>query len=333
MQSFEDQFEAMGSQIRILIGPPVDPDAAPSQEAGRRVREFIHDFDMRLSRFRQESELSALNRDPRDEVPASALMRTAVKAGIWAASRSGGLVDPTLVEEIESTGYRQSRAGLAGLPVAETLAAAPARRTARPNAAADWTQFEIDDDTGVIRRPSGLGFDTGGTGKGLAADLAAESLVGYSRFLISCGGDIRIGGKDAAATPYEVHVEHPSSGGRPHRFRLGSGGVATSGINSRAWRNEDGSTAHHLIDPATGRPCWSGLIAATALGRTALEGETLAKAALLSGQAEGRRILGRYGGLLVDEDGRVEVVGRMNLSLRTRHDAAAQTPATTEVAA
>jgi thiamine biosynthesis lipoprotein len=316
MQQFEEQFEAMGSQIRVLIGPPVDPDAAPADEAGRLVREFIHDFDRRLSRFRRESELSNLNRDPREEVPASGLMRTAVRAGIWAARRTGGLVDPTLVEEVEAAGYRESRAGMTGLPVAESLSTAPARRPARPRAGGGWKQFEVDDSLGVVRRPPGLGFDTGGTGKGLAADLVAGSLAGYSRFLISCGGDIRIGGRDAVADPYEVLVEHPVSGGRPHRFLLGSGGIATSGINARAWRRDDGSPAHHLIDPATGEPCWSGLIGSTALGRTALEAETLAKAALLSGPSEGRRVLGQHSGLLVHEDGRVEVVGRMNLTLR-----------------
>lgn len=316
MQQFEEQFEAMGSQIRVLIGRPVDPDLPPAHEAGRRVREFIHDFDGRLSRFRKESELSALNRDARNQVPASSLMRTAVKAGIWAARRTGGLVDPTLIEEIEAAGYRESRAGMTGLPVTESLSDAPARQAARPSEAGSWREFAVDDRLGVIRRPAGLGFDTGGTGKGLAADLVAESLAGYSRFLISCGGDIRIGGPDSLSDPFEVQVEHPSSGARPHRFRLGSGGIATSGINARAWQRGDGSPAHHLIDPSTGEPCWSGLIGSTALGSTALESETLAKAALLSGPAEGRRILGHHGGLLVHEDGQVEVVGRMNLTLR-----------------
>jgi hypothetical protein len=42
----------------------------------------------------------------------------------------------------------------------------------------------------------------------------------------------------------------------------------------------------------------------------------MAKAALLSGPVEGRRVLGRHGGLLVHDDGRVEVVGAMSLSLR-----------------
>ena len=57
-----------------------------------------------------------------------------------------------------------------------------------------------------------------------------------------------------------------------------------------------GRPAHHLLDPSTGRPAWTGLVGATALAPTALEAETLAKIALLSGPARGLRVLARHGG-------------------------------------
>ena len=66
-------------------------------------------------------------------------------------------------------------------------------------------------------------------------------------------------------------------------LRLATGAVATSGLNVRLWRRADGTPAHHLLDPATGDPAWTGVVGATALAPTALEAETLAKAALLSG--------------------------------------------------
>ena len=48
------------------------------------------------------------------------------------------------------------------------------------------------------------------------------------------------------------------------------GGVATSGLGSRLWRDPEGRPAHHLLDPSTGAPAWTGLISATAVGGTAL---------------------------------------------------------------
>jgi thiamine biosynthesis lipoprotein len=317
MAEHDVTFDAMGSHVRLLIGEP-GPGMAPAAEAAAQAQRFVEGFDAALSRFKPESELCALNRDPRERVPASDLLRRAVSAGLAAAERSAGLVDPTLVGEVEDAGYVSSRAGMSGVPLREALAVAPTRKPAQPNPERRWARFEVDHDSGEIVRPPGLRFDTGGTGKGLAADLLAARLRGYSRFIVDCGGDIRIGGADAVVQPYEVFVEHPLSGERAHVLRLGSGGVATSGLNVRIWREESGRYAHHLIDPATGTPAWTGLIGATALADTAVEAETISKAALLSGLEGGRELLAERGGLLVCDDGRVEPVGPLAATPRVR---------------
>ena len=317
MSEHDLSFEAMGSHVRLLIGEP-GPGMPPAAVAAEQGRRFIEDFEAALSRFRPDSELCRLNADPRGRVPASELMRRAVEAGLFAAERSGGLVDPTLVDEIESAGYLASRAGMQGLPLADALADAPPRQPARPRPEQRWRGFEVDDEVGEIIRPPGLRFDSGGTGKGLAADMVAATLRGYSRFIVDCGGDIRIGGADALARPYEVNVEHPISGTRAHVLRLGSGGVATSGINVRIWRDARGRYAHHLLDPASGKPAWTGLVGATALGDSALEAETLSKAALLSGPERGREILAGRGGVLIHDSGRAELVGPLAVAPRIR---------------
>jgi thiamine biosynthesis lipoprotein len=316
-QEHDLTFEAMGSHVRLLIGEP-GPGMAPAAEAAERGRRFIEDFDAALSRFKPGSELCRLNADPRERVPASDLLRRAVAAGVGAAELSGGLVDPTLVGEIEATGYVASRAGMSGVPLAEALAEAPPRQAAAARPERPWRGFEVDEEAGEIVRPPGLRFDTGGTGKGLAADLLAAGLRGYSRFIVDCGGDIRIGGADALVHPYEVFVEHPITGERAHVIRLGSGGVATSGINIRIWRDGEGRYLHHLLDPASGEPAWTGLVGATALGDTAVEAETYSKAALLSGPERGREVLAACGGLLVHDGGRVELVGPLAAAPRVR---------------
>lgn len=308
-------FDAMGSHVRLLIGEP-GPGMAPAATAAEQARRFVQEFDATLSRFRPESELCTLNADPRERVPASELLRTAFRVGLAAAEQSGGLVDPTLVGEIESAGYVASRAGVPGEPLAAALAEAPPRRPARANSASRWRQIEVDDEAGTIARPPGVRFDTGGTGKGLAADLIANRLRGYSRFVVDCGGDIRIGGTNALVWPYEVFVEHPLSGERAFVLKLGSGAVATSGLNVRIWRDGDGHYAHHLLDPESGRPAWTGLIGVTALGDTAVEAETFSKAALLSGSEGARAILAERGGLIVHDSGWVETIGPLSAKPR-----------------
>ena len=169
----------------------------------------------------------------------------------------------------------------------------------------------------VIHRPPGVAFDTGGTGKGLAADLLARRLGGYGRFVVDCGGDIRVGGFAIRARPFDIEVENPLTRERAHVVKLATRGIATSGLNVRLWRDASGRFAHHLLDPSTGEPAWTGLVGATALGDTALEAETLSKAALLSGPEEGRRFLMRSGGFLVHDSGEVELVGPLDSRRRS----------------
>ena len=109
----------------------------------------------------------------------------------------------------------------------------------------------------------------------------------------------------AHGAPWEVRVRHPLTG--------------TAGIDARLWQVPGGEHAHHLIDPATGAPAWTGLVAVTALAPTALEAEALAKAALLSGPADGRRLLRTHtGGVLIHDDGTVDVIDRRRARVTRR---------------
>ena len=300
MTDHELTFRCMGTDVRLLA-----PDNAGLDDA----RDWLASFDARLSRFREDSELCALNRDRRSVVPASALLRTAVSAGLWAAQRTGGLVDPTVLPALRSAGYAASLAGVAPAGLSAALAAAPPRRVARPHPTARWRRVRVDDGQGIVRRPPGIELDSGGTGKGLAADAVAHRLRARERFAVDCGGDLRVGGDGAQRMPYEVEVAHPFGGEPVHRLWLGPGAIATSGIDSRLWQRSDGTFGHHLIDPRTGAPAWTGLVTVTALAPTALEAETLAKAALLSGPRAGAALLAEHGGVLVHDDGDVELAG------------------------
>jgi thiamine biosynthesis lipoprotein len=306
----------MGSDVRLLIGRPLDPRAPPPLEVADRERGFVLQFARRLSRFLPGSELSALNHDPRPRVAGSQLLCAAVVAGLWAAEQSGGLVDPTLVRALERSGYAHSLDGTSPASLQDALAAAPARHPARPNPRATWREVSIDEQKGLISRPPGVMVDTGGTGKGLCADAVAYRLGSYTRFVVDCGGDIAVGGIGAQLEPYEIAVEHPVTGESVGTLRVARGGVATSGLNVRIWRNPDGSFGHHLLDPSTGTPAWTGLIGATAVAETALEAETLSKMALLLGPTGARGVLAERGGIVIHDDGDVELIGPITASIR-----------------
>jgi thiamine biosynthesis lipoprotein len=304
----ERRFKLFGSNVRLLIGEPVAARALPPEAMAIQIEFFLRQLHRKLTRFDPESELSMMNADTRPHVLVSSTLAVAVEAALWAARRSDGLVDPTLVRELEAVGYADSRAELEPAPIGEALVVAPERRSATPWPASRWRQVAINARTGVVARPPGVQIDTGGTGKGLAADLAADRLAGHATFCVDAGGDLRIGGE----RPVErlVRIDHPLEDGFAHEFMLGRGAVATSGIKTRLWRTARGYS-HHLLDPSTGRPAWTGVIQATSLGSTALEAETLAKMAFLAGPDAGRDVLAEHGGLIVLDDGSVELVGSL----------------------
>ena len=303
----------MGCDARVRL----ESSAVSTRELTRlvaAVRAVLEDADRRLTRFDPDSELSRLNADPSVIVPVSPLLARLARSTAWAGAASGGLVDATLADEIEAAGYATSRSGATAAPVGEALAAAPARRAARPRRDPGFARLEVLAD-GRIARPTGLRLDSGGLGKGLAADVAAELLPPDVRFAISVGGDMALGGGE-----WEVAVAGALSGREVHRLRA-RGGVATSGMHERLWRRDDGTYAHHVLDPATGEPAWTGLLAATAVAANALEAEMLAKTALLSGTGGARNIRRRRGGVLQHEGGRIEVVPPAPV-VRLRHPAA-----------
>lgn len=292
-------FGVFGTRVRLVVGYG---DEAPLavQLRSLAVQARLRQMHAALTRFEPDSELSCLNAAAGEAVEVSPILLRAVQAALEAARLTGGLVDPTLLGDLERAGYVASRAGLEPVALADALAAAPARRPGAPRPRAAWARIEVDPGRGTVRLPAATRLDLGGSAKGLAADLAAGMLAAAPTFAVDAGGDVRLGG--AAGMPRPVDVVHPLTGVVAHRLELTTGAVATSGLRSRVWRTA-GGFAHHLVDPATGEPAWTGVLQATALAPTAVEAEALAKAALLRGPDEGRLVLARHGGLIVLDDG------------------------------
>ena len=311
------RIECFGDTAEVAV---LTNDARAAEAALGEARRRLCEWHDRLTRFEPGSELSRLNADPRGEVPASGTMLAFAAAVPYAGRLSGGLVDATLIGDLERAGYDRSRrddpraprrpagppvavAGRAGLDAALT-------GPARPHPARRWALVGGDEARRRVRRPPGVRLDSGGLAKGLAADDVARALAGFPRFTIDCCGDLRLGGADLRT--WGVDVTDPAGGDPVAVLAVPNGtAVATSGITRRAWRRSPGTgrhsgIGHHLIDPAAGEPAFTGVLQATALAPTALEAEVRAKAALLAGPDTGPSHL-VHGGVLVLAGGRVVV--------------------------
>ena len=210
------------------------------------------------SRFNPDSELSSLNRDPQEEIPVSALLGEVLEAGDRAYSLSRGLVDPTVLEAVAAAGYDRD------------FSSARRRPAATPGRVEGWDRVRVQGDRVV--RPPGVGIDLGGIAKGWTAERALELIDGPA--LIDAAGDI------AARGPWMIDVQH--MGELVARLLIRDLGVATSGIDRRAWPG-----GHHLIDPRTRLPARTDVVVATVAAEDTPTAETVARTVLLMGRRDG----------------------------------------------
>jgi thiamine biosynthesis lipoprotein len=226
-------------------------------------------LEMRLSRFRPDSELSALNRDGRIDAGDDLLVLTSL--AVEARKETGGRFDPTVHAALLAAGYDRSFDRLAP-------DGAPGTDGETPGCGG---RVEVDLDRRTIRLGDGVAIDLGGIAKGYAAEVACDRLAPAGPCLVNAGGDIATRG-----TPRVGHwaVEVPTE---PDALvvGVGPGGLATSGRDHRTWRR-DGSTRHHIIDPATGRPAEGEILRVTAFAGSAVRAEILATALFLARWAE-----------------------------------------------
>jgi thiamine biosynthesis lipoprotein len=280
-----------------------DSDAGNAERALATVKRCLLRWHRAFTRFDRDSALSRLNDDSASTVVVSRMMARLAGEVVRAGAVSDGLVDGTMVSQLEQAGYRESHH--ASLPLAEALSHAPPRKPARASPERRWEMLVVDVAKAQITRPPGVKLDSGGIAKGMFADILGDILAGAESYAVDCGGDLRIGG--TGPTPRKVEVQSPFDDGVLHRFKLSHGGVATSGIGKRSWMDAAGHPAHHLLDPGSGRPAFTGVVQATALAATATDAEIRAKAAILSGPRKGLGWL-RDGGVMVFDDGTFQVI-------------------------
>jgi thiamine biosynthesis lipoprotein len=272
-------FRAMGTDVAVLT-----PDDARPAGVLAGVRSIFEAEEQRCSRFREDSELSRVNRAAGTWTEVSPGFEALIRFGLEQARATEGRFDPTMLAAVRAAGYDRDFAAVSTGPVAPADAPVPG---------GGWRDVRLE--PGRVRLPSGVGLDLGGIAKGWTVDLAADAALrtGAPWVLVNAGGDLRI---DGDAPPLDVAIEDPwDRDAEALRLRLATGGLATSSIRARSW----GEARHHLIDPETGAPSDDAILQASVWASTCAEAETLATWALLTGP----RALRRVAGAIVTRDG------------------------------
>lgn len=232
-------FRALGTTALVVV--------TAQAELGRAetiLRDEVDRIDLACSRFRDDSELSRLNRAAGAEIAVGPLLIEALEVALRAAEITGGDVDPTVGRAIGELGYDRDFSLIGGLRPGVRVRIAPVP---------GWRAVRIDSARGTVAVPEGVAIDLGATAKALAADRAARAIhdaLGCG-VLVGLGGDIALAG-DAPEEGWPVNVtdDHRDlEGGQI--VALHTGGLATSSTTVRRWESSDGPR-HHILDPRRG---------------------------------------------------------------------------------
>jgi thiamine biosynthesis lipoprotein len=293
MQTLE--FRAMGSPCRVVV----DDDHAPLLAEARRL---VLQLEQRWSRFLPTSEVSAINANAGNLTLVSPETFDLIRRAVLARTLTDDRFNPLMLEQLRSLGYDRSWDDRPGGPLGDGDNAKHPRPAARE-------PIHLHPDIHAVSIPPGTALDPGGIGKGLAADMVTEHLMdgGATTTSVELGGDVRVSGEPWSDVVWRIPVANPF---RPTddiaEFLPSGGAVATSGTLRRCWR-ANGEQRHHLLDPATGRPARTDLVAVTASSREAWWAEVAAKVALIAGADEALDLLDRFDtpGITVAADGTV----------------------------
>lgn len=276
---------AMGADASILFSGVSDDVARAAIEAA--IGE-IERLEGALSLFRDDSELSRLNRSGMLEAP-SLDLRRALGLAVAVAAATNGVFDPTVQALWEAHIDWFSRTSSDEAPPQSMIAAA--------RQFVDWQRITLTPE--AVRLGNGQRLTLNGLGQGYVTDRIADILhgQGFERVLVDLGEQRALGPRRSGA-PWRIARVDAAP------FMLTRGALATSEGAGFVFGAND--TAHHLFDPRTGRSAthWRRI---TVHHRSAAVADALSTAFYAMSAREIESVLPTWPGLLVwatDRDGR-----------------------------
>jgi len=267
------------------------------------AKQYIEQGEERFTRFKETSELSALNRSAGEWFDVSPDMLDLLITSLACHYATNGIFDPAILPDLKTAGYTQSfdlicEQGVDPAPVQAT------RINKQP-----FSAIDIDALHGRVRLPAGMQIDLGGIAKGWITEKATRLMAKYcTACAVNAGGDMFLIGQPEGQIAWEVALEDPRDPIQDLMIlQVEEGAVATSSVVKRSWQQGE-KKRHHLINPSTGEPAETPWLSVTVFAPQAVQAETFAKAILIAGPEQAQTLIDNNPGisyLAVDEQGQI----------------------------
>lgn len=236
-----------------------------------------------ISTYREDSEISLLNRSPgKGPVPLSREVVALIARSKKISELTGGAFDIT-VGPIVALWKEAARRN--SIPSEESI------QNTRKSVGNHLVMIDMGKQEGQILDPYSR-IDLGGIGKGYALDRAAQVLreAGIKSAMLNFGGEILVVGTPPDKKKWTVHIRHPLDPDKTiYTFHIAEGAVSTSSDSERGIEIQ-GKQYSHIIDPRTCRPVRNDIASVTIVAPTAEEADALSTALFVMGRESGMKI-------------------------------------------
>ncbi len=302
------------SYVATPLGQPVDA-------ISKLVHDRLHDIDLRMSTYREDSELMKFNRSPVGQpVKLSKDIVEMFEVSRRISELSAGGYDVTVGPLVNLWGFGPSTNDLKNKPDSDS--AADSAESVKGPVFIQWMlnnyPGEIPTKTAIDAAKAKVGYhyvtadvenstlekskpvfiDLSSIAKGYGVDQAAKALknAGIDNFMVEVGGEIKVSGRKADGSDWRLAVRGPDlAAGHPVAIvSLDNKGMATSGDYLNYFEIK-GKRYSHTINPKTGYPEANRLAEVAVISDTVEEADGLATMFMVLGDKKGLELANREG--------------------------------------
>ena len=278
----------MGTAWTVKIADPGLDDRS-RETVAETIQTVLDQVDQRMSTWKDDSELSLLNRHTDGPYQVSDELMDVLVRAAEIHRLTGGAFDITVGPLVNAYGFGPDAPPQ--VPTEDEL------KALKNHTGMDKLILNRKDGT-VSKKNPDLYCDLSGIAKGHAVDRVADALegLGHTRYMVEVGGEVRTRGRNAAGEIWRIGVEQPD----PARRQTGrvvpllDTALATSG-EYRNFYEVDGVRYSHTIDPRTGRPIDHRLASVSVLRPSCMSADALATGLNVLGPDEGYTLAMTHG--------------------------------------
>jgi len=258
---FKTAGNTQGTTYSVII---VDDDIKLEK---RQLDSLLHEFDLSLSTYIEESVISKINESKNKIVvnDLTGFFKTCYSESQHIYKKTDGQFDPSVFPLVKGWGFMNDLES----PLNQTEIDSILDFVSFEDGMYHQVKLEGERIT-VTKSKEDFKMDFNAIAQGLSVDVLYDFIEskGYKNFYVEIGGELRVKGLNAEGVKWRIGVDTPlenlETRKRDTIIHISNKAIATSG-NYRKFYVKDGVKYSHTLNPETGKPVTHSLLSATVI--------------------------------------------------------------------